>query len=77
VEWTSCNSNLHVIVACYNEYKILQFLGLVTDSSVSLKILFLFGSVNGKQNLIPLFTVLNQSGSQLDSFMKKELHLVV
>jgi len=57
--------------------KILQFHGLVTHSFVSVKTLFLSDLVNGKQNLITLFIVLNQSGSQLYSFMKKELHLVL
>jgi len=64
---------LHVLISI----KILQFHGLVTDSFVSVKTMFLSDLDNGKQNLITLFIVLNQSGSQLYSFMKEELHLVL
>jgi len=57
--------------------KILHFHGLVTDSFVSVKTLFLYDLVNGKQNLITLFVVLNWNGSQPYFFMKKALHLVL
>jgi hypothetical protein len=56
---------MHVIVAGFNEYTILQFHGLVSDSFVSVKPLFLSDLVNGKPNLITLFIVLNQSGSYI------------